>query len=170
MNRKWLDGLKNLCRSECSYNSTGKTVSIFLEPGKIQDAAKRLYVYEFFLEDIMAVDTSDGLVAIYHFDHFSEPGRVVLHVIVPHETCKIPSISSIFKGAEWHEREASDFFGILFSGHPDPTPLLLPEEMNFHPLLKPKDATIPMKDLIDLGDIVAQEPGFTYFQSVDETG
>jgi NADH-quinone oxidoreductase subunit C len=156
MNRKWLDGLKILCIAECSYDSTGKTLSIFLEPEAIQEAAKRLYAHKFFLEEIAAVDTSDGLVGIYHFDHFSEPGRVALHVVVPHETPIIPSISGIFKGADWHERETSDFFGIQFSGHPDPTPLLLPEEMDFHPLLKKEDARIPMRDFMDPGDIVEQ--------------
>ena len=163
MNRNWLNGLKNLCSTECSYNSTGKTVSVFLEPEAIQNAAKKLYAHEFFLEDITVVDSSDGLVAIYHFDHFSEPGRAVIHVVVPHEKCIIPSISGIFKGAEWHEREASDFFGVTFAGNPDSAPLLLPEEMNFHPLLKAKDAGIPIKDFMDPGDIIAQDPGFVYF-------
>lgn len=154
MNRKWLDGLRNLSQAENSYESTGKTITIFLEPEKILDAAKRLYRQEYFLEDITVVDTRDGLVAIYHFDHFSEQGRVALHIVVPHETCTIPSISSIFKGADWHERESSDFFGIKFSGHPDPAPLLLADEMDFHPLLKTDNARIPMRDFMDPGDIV----------------
>jgi NADH-quinone oxidoreductase subunit C len=42
----------------------------------------------------------------------------------------------IYPGAEWHEREAQDFFGFIFIGHPDPTPLLLPEDADFHPLRK----------------------------------
>ena len=163
MNRKWLEGLKNLCRAECSYDGTGKTVSIFLEPEAIQDAAKRLYTHEFFLEDITAVDGSDGLLVLYHFDHFIEPGRVALHIIVPHGKGVIPSISNIYKGAEWHERETSDFFGIVFSGNPDPSPLLLPEEMDSHPLLKAEESKIPLRDFMVPGDIVEQDPAFTYF-------
>jgi len=153
VNREWLEGLKSLCRTECSYEETGKTVSLFLAPETLRDAVKRLYAHDFFLEDIAGLDSSDGLTAVYHFDHFIEPGRVALYVVVPREAGIVPSISDIFKGAEWHERETSDFFGIQFSGHPDPTPLLLPEEMDFHPLLKKEDAGIPMRDFIDPGHV-----------------
>jgi NADH-quinone oxidoreductase subunit C len=51
-------------------------------------------------------------------------------------TPEIPTISSIFAGADWHERETHDFFGIKFIGHPNLTPLLLPEDADFHPLRK----------------------------------
>ena len=49
---------------------------------------------------------------------------------------EIPTISHIYQGANWHERETHDFFGIIFSGHPNLEPLLLPEDADFHPLLK----------------------------------
>jgi NADH-quinone oxidoreductase subunit C len=42
----------------------------------------------------------------------------------------------VFPGANWHERETHDFFGIVFLGHPDLSPLLLPEDADFHPLRK----------------------------------
>ena len=50
---------------------------------------------------------------------------------------EVPSISNIYHGADWHERETRDFYGVVFSGHPNLKPLLLDEEdADFHPLLK----------------------------------
>jgi NADH-quinone oxidoreductase subunit C len=49
---------------------------------------------------------------------------------------RVPSVTSIFPTADWHERETHDFYGIEFEGHPDPRPLLLPEGWEGHPLLK----------------------------------
>jgi len=48
----------------------------------------------------------------------------------------LPTISSVHPGANWHERETHDFFGVQFTGHPDMSPLLLPEDADFHPLRK----------------------------------
>ena len=49
---------------------------------------------------------------------------------------KIPTISKVFPGADWHERETHDFFGINFVGHRDLSPFLLPDDATYHPLLK----------------------------------
>lgn len=62
--------------------------------------------------------------------------RVVVRCRLPRATPEIPTISRIIPGANWHERETHDFFGIIFTGHPDLSPLLLPEDADFHPLLK----------------------------------
>ncbi len=167
MKTEWLSGLKTLCRAECVYGDTGKTGSFFLEPETLEDAAKRLYRNGFFLEDITAADSSDGLVAVYHFDHLEEPGRVALYVIVPPETNIVPSISHIYRGAEWHERETSDFFGMVFSGNPDSSPLLLPEEMDFHPLLKAEGSAIPLGDFLVPGKVIDKTPEFAWFADQD---
>jgi NADH-quinone oxidoreductase subunit C len=52
--------------------------------------------------------------------------RLVLRLIVPHNAPKAPSISAIFPGADWHELECFDFYGIDFTGHPNLHFLLLP--------------------------------------------
>ena len=110
MNPSWMEGLTARCRAKADYHRTGNAWSVFLLPEELEEAAKRLCEGGFFLEDIAAIDSTDGLVAVYHFDHFSRPGRVALYVTVPHEMPEIPSISAVFSGAVWHERECHDSF------------------------------------------------------------
>lgn len=159
-----MEGLKTLCRAESALDRTGKTWSVFVEPDDIVAAARRLYELEFFLEDIGAIDAREGLVVVYHFDHFISPGRVALHVIAPHESPVIPTISNIFSGAQWHERECHDFFGIRFAGHSNLSPLLVPDDLDDYPLLKREDARSSLKDLLVLGEIVERDRDFHLFQ------
>ena len=78
----------------------------------------------------------DVLEVVYDFNRFDALCRVVLRVRTPRHKPEVPSITGVYQGALWHEREAHDFFGINFAGHPGLTPLLLPEDADFHPLLK----------------------------------
>jgi NADH-quinone oxidoreductase subunit C len=78
----------------------------------------------------------DTLEAVYDFNHYQSFCRVVLRTRVPRSKPEVPTISQIYPGANWHERETHDFFGITFVGHPYLIPLLLPEDADYHPLLK----------------------------------
>jgi NADH-quinone oxidoreductase subunit C len=49
---------------------------------------------------------------------------------------RVPSVSALHPGANWHEREAFDMFGIVFEGHPDPRRILMWDGYPFHPLRK----------------------------------
>lgn len=72
---------------------------------------------------------------VYHFLSPTQNARVRLTV----ETCErtpVPSITELFPGAEWFEREAYDLYGILFSGHPDLRRLLTDYGFDGHPLRK----------------------------------
>jgi len=73
---------------------------------------------------------------VYDFSHWHVLWRVVIRVRIPRDNPEVPTISEIFSGANWHERETHDFFGIKFIGHPNLEPLLLPEDADYHPLLK----------------------------------
>lgn len=62
--------------------------------------------------------------------------RLRIHTRVPGDDPTLPSISGIFVGANFFEREAWDLMGIHFEGHPDLTRILMPDDWEGHPLRK----------------------------------
>ena len=71
--------------------------------------------------------------------HLSAPQRgfgITLKTAVDKENPTIPSLVPAIKGADWHERECHEMFGIVFEGHPNLAKLYLPEEFEGHPLRK----------------------------------
>ena len=62
--------------------------------------------------------------------------RIVVKVGVPLSEPTLPSLTGLWGGANWMEREIFDMFGISFDGHPDLRRLLMPEEFAAHPLRK----------------------------------
>jgi len=83
----------------------------------------------------------DKLEVVYDYNYTGgELCRVVVRCRLDRNNPEIPTISEVAPGADWHERETHDFFGINFTGHPDLSPLLLPEDADFHPLLKDFEA------------------------------
>ena len=62
--------------------------------------------------------------------------RLRVLVGVPGEDPTVPTISAVYPGSNFYEREAFDLFGVEFEGHPDPTRILLPDEWEGHPLRK----------------------------------
>ncbi|MFC1844686.1 NADH-quinone oxidoreductase subunit C [Thermodesulfobacteriota bacterium] len=123
---------------ETDYKAKGYHLDVDLPPEKIPEAAEILLRENFFIESITGVDWIDDeqLEAVYDFSHFDELCRVVIRTRTDRNNPEIPTISNIYQGANWHERETHDFFGIKFIGHPNLEPLLLPEDADFHPLLK----------------------------------
>ena len=90
------------------------------------------------LVDLCGADHTDResrFEVIYHVYSFEANRRVRLRVRTDTET-PVPSVARVWRGANWPEREAFDMFGILFSGHPEMTRLLLPEAFEGHPLRK----------------------------------
>ena len=65
--------------------------------------------------------------------------RIRLRVQVPESDPTLASIFDVHPGAEAHERETYDMFGITFTGHPDMTRILMPEDWDGHPLRKDYD-------------------------------
>ncbi len=92
----------------------------------------------FALDTITGVDwLAEGkMEVVYDYFHPVTGLRVVVRSRIPRENPEIPTISGVFPGADWHERETHDFFGIHFAGHPNLTPFLLPEDATYHPLRK----------------------------------
>jgi NADH-quinone oxidoreductase subunit C len=124
---------------ERDHEAHGYDIDVQLEPGELLAAVMILDENAFFLESITGVDwiKEKQLEAVYDFSRYDfDQCRVVIRTRTPRDTPGIPTISKIYPGAGWHERETHDFFGIKFEGHPHLIPLLLPEDADFHPLLK----------------------------------
>jgi NADH-quinone oxidoreductase subunit C len=79
-------------------------------------------------------DRSTRFGVVIHLLSTTHREYVRLHVPAVNDT--VPSVSSLHPGANWHEREAYDMFGIVFAGHPDPRRILMWDEYPYHPLRK----------------------------------
>jgi NADH-quinone oxidoreductase subunit C len=105
---------------------------------QVVPAAEILDRLGFAMDAVTGVDwiAQQEMEIVYDFFHPETNLRIVVRTRVPRDNPELPTISSVFPGANWHERETHDFFGIRFLGHPKLTPLLLPEDADFHPLRK----------------------------------
>jgi len=72
----------------------------------------------------------------YHLFSTVHFQRLRLKVLVSEDNPKIESVTSIWKTADWHERETYDLFGVVFDGHPDLRRILLPSDFDGHALRK----------------------------------
>jgi NADH-quinone oxidoreductase subunit C len=118
--------------------TSGSHLDVNVAPGAVVSAAEILDRQGFAIDTITGVDwlATGEFEIVYDFFHFAAREHVVVRTRVPRDTPELPSIASIFPGANWHERETHEFFGIRFQGHPNLTPLLLPEDATYHPLRK----------------------------------
>lgn len=94
-----------------------------------------------YLADITAVDWKDRFEVIYQLTALSCNERVALRVDLDHDNPEVDSLYSVWKGADFQEREAFDLMGIVFNGHPNLKRILLPEDWEGYPLRK--DYVIP---------------------------
>ena len=100
-----------------------------------------------FLVDVTAVDNSQMESELMQFDYarfmvvyqlYSYQGqcRLRVKVPVPENDLSIASVTALWHGANWLERETYDMFGITFDGHPDLRRILMPDDFEGHPLRK----------------------------------
>ncbi len=73
---------------------------------------------------------------VYHLLSYRHDHTFALKVHLPRENPTVPTLEGIWGVANWHEREAYDMFGIVFTGHSDPRRILLPDDWIGHPLRK----------------------------------
>lgn len=90
-------------------------------------------------EDVTAIDwarRTDRFTVVYHIFSLEHNFRLRLKADVDESDCSIDTVSTVWKSANWAEREAYDMYGIKFKGHPDLRRMYLPEEFEYHPLRK----------------------------------
>lgn len=117
------------------YAKTGYHLEVAAQPAQLPDVAQAMLAADCFLESFTAVDLGESFDLVYHFANFDELCRTAVHVPLGKKK-GMPTISHIYPGADWYEREVFDLFGIHFFNHPNLKRLLLPEDADFHPLLK----------------------------------
>jgi NADH-quinone oxidoreductase subunit C len=92
-----------------------------------------------YLSDLCGADTYEGdqrFEVIYNIYSLAAKQRLRLVIRTDEEDMHIPSVTSVWPGAEWPERETYDMFGIIFDGHPDLRRMYMPEEFEHFPLRK----------------------------------
>lgn len=90
-------------------------------------------------EDITAIDWAtrkNRFTVVYHIFSLKHKFRLRLKADTDESDCNIDSVSSVWKTADWQEREAYDMYGIKFNNHPDLRRMYMPEEFEFYPLRK----------------------------------
>lgn len=117
------------------YEKTGCHLAVEAQPAQLPDVAQALLRLGCFLESLTAVDYPEHFTLVYHFNHYRELCRTVVHAKLAKEAAAV-SISQVYPAANWYEREVYDLFGIRFAGHPDLRRILLPFDADFHPLRK----------------------------------
>lgn len=132
-----LAGLK-LPLQGVDYAFKGIHAEASVEPADVVRAAEEMDREGFAIDTITGLDwmAQNQMEVVYDFFHPAKPWRVAIRTRIPRENPELPTISKVFPGANWHERETHDFFGIRFLGHPDLSPFLLPEDADYHPLKK----------------------------------
>jgi len=131
--------------AEVDYNQRGYHLEVVLNVDQVREFAKKMYQNGFYLVFVAGLQVqpeekadagTSGFEVIYQFASYDRLYRVKGHVSLLQDKT-VPTICDIYQGANWHERETRDMYGIIFSGHPNLKPLLLAEEdVDYHPLLK----------------------------------
>ena len=85
------------------------------------------------LSTITGQDTGSEIELLYHFWNGS---GLTLRTSLPREEPHIATLTDLIPGAAFYEREVSEMLGVTFDGHPDPRPLLLPEDWDGEPPLR----------------------------------
>ena len=121
---------------------SGRDASCMVEPARIAEVcrfAKSEPALRFdCLSNLSGVDypKQNAIQVVYHL--FSYPLRhwIVLKVNATRDDPVVPTVSGVWRAADWQEREVFDLLGVTFSGHPDLRRILMPEDWPGHPLRK----------------------------------
>lgn len=125
-------------------------VSVIVRHGRIKEIIKYLKEQEGFnhLQDLCGVDyypEKPRFEVVYNLYSIWRRLHIRIRAKVDEKEQEIESITELWQGADWHERECFDMFGIRFTGHPDLRRILMPEDWEGYPLRK--DYPLTGKDL-----------------------
>ena len=115
-------------------------LTLTIAPTEIRAACSTVQAagYDFF-EDMTAVDwfpLAPRFQLSYHILSFGMKERIRLRVLLDEADPSVDSITPVWAGANYYEREVFDLFGIHFADHPDLRRIMLPDDWKGHPLRK----------------------------------
>jgi NADH-quinone oxidoreductase subunit C len=128
--------------------------TILVEPGRLMEVCQQLRDHPAFrfavCLDITAADylpRTPRFDVVYHLTSPEQRLRLRIRVQTNGSEPPVPSVSAVWPSANWQEREVFDLFGIAFSGHPDLSRLIMPEDWEGHPLRKdyPVQVKLPVR-------------------------
>lgn len=85
---------------------------------------------------VTAVDELERIDLVCHLNSYAKRHRITVKVPLSRENPKIPTLTGLWPGANWHERETFDLYGVVFEGHPDLRRILLDDTWEGHPMRK----------------------------------
>ena len=110
---------------------------------KLKDICKELYSHpQLFFDTLSCLTALDNgpkegtMEVIYNLYSIPFNHHFIIRVITDRQTPQVPSVTELWRTANWHEREAYDMYGINFEGHPDLRRILLPADWKGYPLQK----------------------------------
>lgn len=119
----------------------GEVTLVVLDPGKVPDVcryARETLGFDMLL-DLSSVDNygdDPRWIVVYELMGLAHGQHLRLKTAVSEEKSELPTVSSLWRTADWHEREVFDMMGIRFSGHPDLRRILMWDGYPYHPLRK----------------------------------
>ena len=131
-----------------TFEEGGEFINFFIEPSQWKSCAKELKEkagLDFdYLFCVTCVDWKTHLTMVYHLSSTIHRHSIVVKVKLNRDQPEIDTVCDIWKTAEFHEREAFDFFGVTFINHPDLRRLFLTDDWVGFPLRKDYDDPINM--------------------------
>lgn len=148
-------------------------VSVTIKKDKLLDICRWLHdepdLSLDYLQDLCGMDYigRNGLPrfeVVYHLYSIRHRHMLRLKAVVAEEDCTIHSVMPVWIGANWHERECFDMFGIVFKGHPDLRRILMPEDWQGHPLRKDYPLKGPDEEWRGFKEVLEKAEKFKEFE------
>ncbi|AUD23443.1 NADH-quinone oxidoreductase subunit C [Bacillus cereus group sp. BC251] len=122
-------------------NKLSKDVpTLVVEPAKYYEVMELLRFHEGlafdYMSELHATDFVTHMEVYVHLFSYGKKQSVAVKVKLDREAPQVESVTALWKGADWPEREAYDLLGIVFKGHPNLSRILMPDDWVGHPLRK----------------------------------
>ncbi|GCF66669.1 NADH-quinone oxidoreductase subunit C [Bacillus paranthracis] len=126
---------------DCYINKLSKDVpTLVVEPSEYYEVMELLRSHEElafdYMSELHATDFVTHMEVYVHLFSYGKKQSVAVKVKLDREAPQVESVTALWKGADWPEREAYDLLGIVFKGHPNLSRILMPDDWIGHPLRK----------------------------------